>query len=308
MTTPIPHQEATVILHEIARLIRRRLEERISDLGLSEAQWRVIGFLSIGAGMSQTALAELLGMQKAPLGEILDRLEKKQWVYVTDRSRGGVVVYDSIGLYQKFIDLNEHTTQLAGITVSDSGDRIYVVDRGGLDSDKHQVIVLDQQGEIVNKIGARGSKKGEFNFPLDVALASNGILYILDSGNFRVQAFNQEGEYLYQWGQAGKSFGQFSRPRSITIDAENNLYVGDAEFGNVQVFNNEGKLLIPLGQLSREAKPGHFTLLTGVEVDEKDFLYILDQFQNKMEVYKKLSDDEGKQLLLEIKSQEETED
>ncbi len=76
-----PCQEATVILHEISRLIRKRLEERIVDLGLSEAQWRVIGFLSIGAGMSQTELAELLGMQKVPLGEILDRLGKKQLVY-----------------------------------------------------------------------------------------------------------------------------------------------------------------------------------------------------------------------------------
>ncbi len=225
--------------------------------------------------------------------------DQKQNVYVTDRARGGVVIYDSLGLYKDFIELKSETTQLAGVTVSALGERVYVVDRGGIESEEHRVIILNREGEILRRVGKRGSEAGEFNLPLDAAMGTNGTLYVLDAGNFRVQAFSEEGDYLFQWGTAGNQLGQFSRPRSIAIDSDNNLYVSDAKFGNVQVFNSQGELLLPIGKIGGEDKPGRFALITGVEVDEQGWLYVLDQYFNKIEVFKKLSELEGKELMEE---------
>ena len=73
----------------MARLFRRRLDERLVDLSITDAQWRVIGFLYRGEGLTQTELALLLGMQKAPLGEHIDKLEALGYLLrrrdVTDR-------------------------------------------------------------------------------------------------------------------------------------------------------------------------------------------------------------------------------
>lgn len=220
-------------------------------------------------------------------------VDSKGLVYVTDRALNAVVVYDKYGLYQKRFDLKGITTQLAGITTDAQGNFIYVVDRGGIDSENHQIIKLDKAGKVIKRIGKRGKKPGEFNLPMDAALGSNNILYVLDSGNFRIQAFDQQGNYLYSWGKAGNGFGLFGRPRSIATDQENNVYVSDAQFGNIQIFNAEGELLMHIGQLSNSKdKTGEYTLLTGINVDERNNLYALDQYINKLEIFKKLTESE----------------
>jgi MarR family transcriptional regulator, transcriptional regulator for hemolysin len=83
MSKPIPHswhKDIAYLLYDTSRLIRRRCDERFVDLGLSEAQWRVIGFLNKAEGLTQTELALLLGIQKAPLGEHIDKLEAMGWL------------------------------------------------------------------------------------------------------------------------------------------------------------------------------------------------------------------------------------
>ena len=74
-----PHDLA-FLLYDCSRLLRRRIDERMASLELREAQWRVVGLLSRSEGLTQTELATLLGMQKAPLGEQLDRLEASDWI------------------------------------------------------------------------------------------------------------------------------------------------------------------------------------------------------------------------------------
>lgn len=210
-------------------------------------------------------------------------------VYVADRDRNSILVYDSVGLYVSQINLANITSQIAGITVDPAGEFIYVVDRGGLDSNLHQFIKIDQQGQIIKQIGQRGKSAGEFNLPTDIVMGKQGNLYVLDSGNFRVQVFNSEGEYLKSWGKAGTNLGQFGKPRSIAVDQNNHLYISDAQFGNVQIFNTLGQLLLPIGQLSDRSGPGLYSLITGIAVDQDNYLYVLDQFFKRLDVFKKLT-------------------
>jgi DNA-binding MarR family transcriptional regulator len=75
---------------DIHRLLSRNFEARVRDLGLTRVQLRVLFTLErTRGGISQSELADLLEMEKAPLGKIIDRLEEGGWVvrrsHPTDR-------------------------------------------------------------------------------------------------------------------------------------------------------------------------------------------------------------------------------
>jgi len=68
------------LLNDVARLMRTAYDRRIRKLGLTRAQWWVLTHLYRGNGVTQTALAETLEIEKPTLGRLLDRLEAKGWV------------------------------------------------------------------------------------------------------------------------------------------------------------------------------------------------------------------------------------
>lgn len=68
-------RELTWLLHDVHWLLSRQLGRKASEVGLSKAKWRVLVHLSRGDVLTQTALAEEMGVEKAPLGRILEKLE-----------------------------------------------------------------------------------------------------------------------------------------------------------------------------------------------------------------------------------------
>jgi MarR family transcriptional regulator for hemolysin len=64
------------LLHDVARLMRKRFEQNARDLGLTRAQGQVLVHLADNEGIHQGALAEKLGVEPITLTRILDRLEK----------------------------------------------------------------------------------------------------------------------------------------------------------------------------------------------------------------------------------------
>jgi len=52
----------------------------VRRLGLTRAQWQVLSLLHHRPGASQTELAELLEVERATAGRMIDRLERKNWV------------------------------------------------------------------------------------------------------------------------------------------------------------------------------------------------------------------------------------
>lgn len=75
-----PEQSCAVLIHDTARLIRRRFDHAIRDLGLTEAKWRVLAALSRQPGLTQSELAERLEIEKAPLGLALGWLQQAGWI------------------------------------------------------------------------------------------------------------------------------------------------------------------------------------------------------------------------------------
>ncbi len=221
-----------------------------------------------------------------PLGVATDKVGN---LYVSDATAKRIVVFDRDGNFLKLMGGKQYFSRPAGITVDPDGKRIYVVDTGGVQSDKHRVVVFDAAtGKHLFNIGTRGSKDGEFNLPRDVAYNPvNNLIYVVDGGNFRVQAFKPDGTHVLTFGAVGRRTGQFSRPKGITVDRWGNVYVVDAAFGNVQIFSPTGQLLMFLGNRGSKDEPAKYMLPAGADIDMMDNrLYVVDQFYRKVEIYK----------------------
>ena len=78
-----------IVVHDIARLIRKSVDVKVRAIGLTRSQWWVLAYLQRDEGKTQTELADILDIGKASLGALLDRLEAKGWIerrpHPTDR-------------------------------------------------------------------------------------------------------------------------------------------------------------------------------------------------------------------------------
>ena len=68
------------MLSDVARLIRTIFDRRVRDIGLTRAQWLVLTRLYRRPGASQTELADMLEIDRASAGRMIDRMEKGGWV------------------------------------------------------------------------------------------------------------------------------------------------------------------------------------------------------------------------------------
>jgi DNA-binding MarR family transcriptional regulator len=65
---------------DTARLLRTVFARRVREGGLTRAQWLALTRINRRPGVSQSELAEMMEIEKAPAGRILDRLEEKGWI------------------------------------------------------------------------------------------------------------------------------------------------------------------------------------------------------------------------------------
>ena len=224
-----------------------------------------------------------VGALRKPLGVAEDDAGN---LYVVDTTTKRVMVYDLEGNYQTAIGVDSGLERPVGIAVTPDGDRIYVVETGGVNSENHGVHIFDRRGKKIRSITTRGSGDGEFNLPLDCALAPDGNLYVVDTGNFRLQVLDGEGNFLRALGKAGRYAGQFSHPKGIAIDREGKIYVSDTTFGIFQIFNSEDQILMAVGGRSESGGLGKFLLPAGISVDVDGRIYVVDQFFRKLEVFR----------------------
>ena len=247
---------------------------------------KVFPFGHRGDGKGKDVLSKPLGVG----------MDAKQWSYIADVSAKDVKVFDALGMLVKVIGNKNELERPVDVAPNESGDRIYVLDAGGISSETHRIVVFDADGNKINEIGKRGSAEGEFNLPNQLTVGKDGNLYVLDAKNFRVQVFSSEGEFIRAWGKVGRNLGDLARPRGIATDGENNVYITDAVFRNFQIFKPTGELLMFIGEQGLDDKPGQYVLPAGIAVDETDRVYIVDQVHFKIDVVRKLGGTENPNL------------
>jgi hypothetical protein len=139
------------------------------------------------------------------------------------------------------------------VRIAPNGD-IWTVDKG-----TDMIIRMNPQGRVVWVFGRRAEASdegahpwervdpplppvdGRFRQPTDVALDSQGNIYISDGYvNSRVAKYDMNGDWVKSWGEPGTGPGQFRTPHQIVIDQDDNVYVGDRGNRRIQVFDTEG--------------------------------------------------------------------
>lgn len=232
-----------------------------------------------------------IGKLGMPLG--LD-VDGKGNLYVLDSASKLVQVYDRDGRYLRSLAGPKWFMRPSGVAVDPAGERVYVVDTGGVSSDQHMVRVFDaQSGAHLSDIGKRGNGPGELNLPRDVAVGPDGLLYVVDGANFRVQVFNKDGSFVRVFGGIGRQGGQFSRPKEVALDGAGNVYIVDSAFGNFQIFTSDGKLLLSVGSRSEKDGMAKYMLPSGIAVDSDGRVYVVDQYFRKVDVYRPAKLDPG---------------
>jgi MarR family transcriptional regulator, transcriptional regulator for hemolysin len=63
-----------VVISDVARLLRTEFDRRVRRLGITRGQWLVLTRLHRHPGASHSELAELMEVEKATAGRMIDRL------------------------------------------------------------------------------------------------------------------------------------------------------------------------------------------------------------------------------------------
>ena len=252
---------------------------------VTDSVQRAVVLFDIGGQRYQEIGRTPPGELAKPIG--IDLSEIMGELYVADASLRRIVVFDLQGQFKRYIGGPNLFKRPSGVAVSADGQRVYVIDTGGVDTDAHHLYLFDTAtADHLKTVGTRGGEPGQFNLPVQLTTSDDGRVHVVDKGNFRVQTFSREGDYLGTFGTIGRYPGQFFSPKGIATDRDGNIYVIDTAFGNVQIFTADGQLLMVLGQRGQSSAPGNYMLPAGIDVDETGRIYVADQFFRKVDIYR----------------------
>jgi DNA-binding MarR family transcriptional regulator len=69
--------DTLVLMHDVARIIRTRFDQRARTYGMTRAQWVILARLERQPGMTQNEMASLCEVEPITVGRLVDRLEAR---------------------------------------------------------------------------------------------------------------------------------------------------------------------------------------------------------------------------------------
>ncbi|TYP79197.1 NHL repeat-containing protein [Paenibacillus methanolicus] len=170
-----------------------------------------------------------------------------------------------------------------GIALDQNG-RLYAVN-----TNRHEIVVYDEAGELLDRWGAWGSGTAEFYLPTGIALDQDGNAYVSDTYNHRIQKFDRQGRFLLAFGTRGSENGCFHFPHGITVDERNRVYVADTHNHRIQRFTADGIWLDSFGHYCNvefetdKTAPG-FNRPFDVATDA-DYIYVSDSLNRRVCIF-----------------------
>ena len=198
-------------------------------------------------------------------------------VIVSDNDRD-VVIMNKQGERLRNISKTQHGFDYVSGVAVDKDDNIFVSDNGN-----HCVYKFNKNGELLERVGKRGSGPGEFNNPRGVAVAGDCV-FVCDCDNHRIQVLTRELQPVKQFGSRGSGDGHLYYPDSIAVDSEGMLYVSDYNNHRVQVFTGNGEFVYSFGK--KGSGQGKLNGPLGVCVDAS-YVYVADNSNNRVSVFTK---------------------
>jgi len=222
----------------------------------------------------------VLDDRRLPVGLGIDAAGR---LLVGDRQRGTIQRLQGNGAVESTIaiprDPEERPADPTDVMPSPSGQTLLVVD-----NDNHCVKEIDAAGQLVRRIGRRGSGPGEMNYPATVALAAAGEMAVVDVLNARVDVFDREGRALRAIGSQGVVAGKFYRPKGVAMDRSGRLHVGDSFTGLIQAFGLDGQLIGVWGTAG--GQPHRLKSPATILADASGQFYVVEMLANCVTVWR----------------------
>ena len=220
------------------------------------------------------------GEFRFPLGIDIDKSGK---IYIADSGNHRLQIFNPNGEFIAKINIpsnNKKPADPSDVAVDDTRNRCYVVD-----NDNHYILVYDLSNrKLIKTYGSPGSGKLAFRYPFLMTLDKDKYLYIVDVINTRVQVLNPDGLFVAFIGGWGVEKGEFFRPKGISFDTAGRLFVSDSYMGVIQIFDASGNFYAVVGDADQH-KAKKFKTPTGIFIDPKNRLYVVEMFANKVSVY-----------------------
>ena len=165
-----------------------------------------------------------------------------------------------------------------GIAISPITGQVYIADR-------HHVQVLNPDLTFSHSFGSEGSADGQFQSPTEIAIDSQGLVYVTDRNNHRIQKFSPDGKFVGQFGTEGSGPGQLNWPIGITIDtaATGLVYVSELHNHRISVFTSDSVFVSKFERLG--SNNDQFNRPYGLAFDKDGLLYVCDFSNDRLVVY-----------------------
>lgn len=211
-------------------------------------------------------------------------------VYVSDASSRKVHVVSPDNRVLKVLDLSKQMSHIGRFTIDKAKNRLILPDLK-----ENKIVVTDLDGNHLFSFGKRGDADGEFNLPQGVALEKDGTIVVADSFNARVQRFTPQGEFKSKFGRRGDSPGDFAIIKGVAVDSEDHIYITDGKLNQFSIFSNKGDFLLNIGgtfaaTAGAKMAIGGFLIPQGIDIDQNDRIYIVDQLNRRFHVYQYMND------------------
>jgi DNA-binding beta-propeller fold protein YncE len=205
-------------------------------------------------------------------------------LFVTDADLRQVTAINSDGKPEAVFG-SQQLARPSGAAVDNKNRFLYVAD-----PDENRIAVFDADSFVFLRfIGTAPKAKGDhdpgtLSKPTNVAVGTNGKLYVTDTLNSRVQIFDAGGKFIGMFGRLGVEPGTLLRPKGIGIDCDGHIWVVDAGQNRVQIFDEDGHLLGYFGQPGN--LPGQFLLPAGLFIDKSNRVIISDQWSGRVQIFR----------------------
>ena len=141
-------------------------------------------------------------------------------------------------------------------------------------------------------IGFQANQGRGFNNPVDAALDSRGVLYVLNRAGpemsvrlpyKRVTICTIEEDYLGEFATGGTGNGDLWWPSSLAFDRDDRLYVADEALQRVSIFNSRGEFLAQWGEAG--SGDGQLNRPSSIAFDDEDNLYVADSLNHRVQKF-----------------------